>query len=185
MRCERPDYGIEHRDRGDLQSPAAVLQHLAQHVVHHREENKAVIDLNAGKHAIDLAACSHHAPDMLDRLGFIELNEAGARNRVDRIPGRIGNQMKMKPVQRHKSLAPSGACSTLWTDRRQAGANHGIFPARDSCPRCGHLDSAVINRISTFIPVPSRSGEAGPYFLFSQFYPCSPRRLSTRPPYRL
>src|SRR5437660_211119 len=89
MRRKRPDYRIEHGDRRYLQSPAAILQGPAQCVVDHREQNKPVIGLNAGKYAIDLSACSHHAPDMLDRLGFVELNEAGAGDRMNCVTGRI------------------------------------------------------------------------------------------------
>jgi hypothetical protein len=48
---------------------------------------------------------------MLDRLGVIKLDEAGAGNRMDRIASRIGNQVKMKPSQRHPSLTTTFYCS--------------------------------------------------------------------------
>src|SRR5713101_4379120 len=167
MRRERPDHRIEHGDRGHLKSPAALLQHPAQRVVDHREEYKTMVGLDAGKHAIDLAARSHHAPNVLDRLGFIKLNKAGAGNRMDRIAGRIGNQVKMKPRQRHPSLTSSSARSTLWINRRNAGTTPAF-----SLPMI-------------LIPIPDRSGDTAPASLFSRFYPRSTGILSTRPPYRL
>jgi hypothetical protein len=108
---------------------------------------------------------------MLDRLGFVKLHEAGTRHRMDGIPGRIGDQVKMKPDQRHGALAPGGARSTLWTEWRQADETFGLIAARDSCPRTGHADPAVINRTTTIIPMPGQSGEAGSPSLLFRYYP--------------
>jgi len=129
-----------------LPSPATILQDLAQRIVDHGEENKTPIRLDAGKDAINLAAGSHHAPDMLDCLGFIELNKAGAGDGMDGIAGRIGNEVKMKPGQRHGALAPGTTGSTLWIDRPQQDEIHRLGAAADSCPRSESVDPVVINR---------------------------------------
>jgi hypothetical protein len=147
------------------------VQNLAQCIIDHREENQPPIGLDAGEHAVDLAARSHHTPYMLDRLSFIKLDEAGARYRMDRIPGRIGNQVKMKPGQRHGVLTASWTRSTLGMKWRQAGETPGLIAARDTCPRTGHNDQAVINRTTTIIPIPGQPGEAGAPSLLFRYYP--------------
>jgi len=38
---------------------------------------------------------------MLDRLGLVELDEAGTRHRMDCVTGRIRDEMEMKPRQHH------------------------------------------------------------------------------------
>ena len=106
--AERADHRVEHRDRRHLQSAAALLQDLPQRLVDHREQDDAGIGLDPGDDALDLGAGAHHAPDMLDRLRLVELHEAGARHRMHGVAGRIGDEMQMKPGQRHRALLPAG-----------------------------------------------------------------------------
>ncbi len=47
--------------------------------------------------ALDLTFGANHRPDMLDRLGALELHETGARHGMNGIAGGIGDEMKMEP----------------------------------------------------------------------------------------
>src|SRR6266513_3817905 len=100
---ERADHGIEHRDRLDLQLPAAFLQGLAQRVVDEREQDEPGIGLDPGDDPLDLTARPYHAPDMLDRLRIVELHEAGARHRMHCLAGRIRDEVKVKAAQHGKT----------------------------------------------------------------------------------
>ena len=59
---------VEDRDRRHLQPAALLLQQLPELLVDQGKQDDAGIGLDAGDHAIDLAAGAHHAPDMLDRM---------------------------------------------------------------------------------------------------------------------
>jgi hypothetical protein len=90
---------------------------------------------------------------------------------MDRIPGRIGYEVKMKPGQRHGALAATRGRSTLWIKCRQTDETAGLIAARDACPRTGHADPAVINHTTTIIPNPRQPGEAGAPSLLFRYYP--------------
>src|SRR5215469_5825918 len=93
---QRADDRIENRYRWYLKPTAALLQELPEGVVDHREEDNSRIGLDPGYDAIDLTACSYHAPDVLDRLRVIELHEARSSRRVHGLTSGIRNQMEVE-----------------------------------------------------------------------------------------
>ncbi len=67
---------------------------------------------NARKHLLDLAFAPDQSPGVLDRLGTLELNQAGARHRIDRLPGRVRDQMQAVILvypSFHKTIPPNRA----------------------------------------------------------------------------
>src|SRR5437763_10554661 len=100
---KRADHGIEHRDRLDLQLPAAFLQGLAQRVVDEREQDEPRIGLDPGDYPLELSARALYGPDILDRLRIVELHEAGARHRMHCLAGRIRDEVKVKAAQHERT----------------------------------------------------------------------------------
>jgi hypothetical protein len=87
VRSQRADNRIENRDGRHLQPAATLLQQLTKSVVDHRKQNNPGIGFNSGYHPVDLAASAHHAPDMLDRLSVVELDEASPGHRMHGFAG--------------------------------------------------------------------------------------------------
>ncbi len=99
MTGERADHRIEHGYDENAETAAAILQRAAQRFIDQGEEDDAGIRLDAGDDAFDLRLGAHHRPDMLDRLGILELDEAGARDRMNGVARRVRNEMKMEARQ--------------------------------------------------------------------------------------
>ena len=148
---ERADHRIEHRDRRHLQAAATFLQQLAQRVVDHREQHEAGIGLDPGDDPLDLAAGAHHAPDMLDRLRFVELHETGPRHRMHRFAGRIRDQMQVKAGQRTATRCDSHPRRRV--DHSMVIAENcgrPVSPARFR-PRHASADPTALNRARPII----------------------------------
>jgi hypothetical protein len=75
------------------------LQGLPQRIVDQGIENDTRIGLDSNDDPVQLAMRSNHAPNVLDRLGLVELHEARTRYRMDRIAGRVGYEVKVKSRQ--------------------------------------------------------------------------------------
>src|SRR5216684_4782146 len=119
MAGESADHRIEHRNDEDAETAAAVLKRAAQRLIDQGEEDNAGVGLDPGDDAVDLRLGAHHRPDMLDRLGILELNEAGARDRVNGVPRRVRHEMKVKAGQ---STHP---CASIRRSRGITPANRG------------------------------------------------------------
>ena len=74
-RRQGPDHRIKDRDRQHLQPPAALLQQMTKGIVDQSEEHDPRIGLDTGDDPVDLAAGAHHAPNMFNGLGVVELHE--------------------------------------------------------------------------------------------------------------
>jgi len=128
-----------------------------------------VVGLDPGEDAIDLAARSHHAPDMLDRLGLIELDKTGAGNRMDCVSCRIGHQVQMKPGQRHPSLAPISVCSTLWINDLRAGTTPGFFRPMILVPGPGIFARLLSTALAPLSSYPVNPGMSARHACFPDF----------------
>src|SRR5689334_14249883 len=94
--AERADHRVEDRDGRHLDPAAAIDQRLAQRLIDEGIKDKAGIGLDAGDDPLDLALGAHHRPDVLYRLCALELYEAGACDRMDRVAGCIRDEMEME-----------------------------------------------------------------------------------------
>jgi hypothetical protein len=90
-------------------------------------------------------------------LGFVELNETGARDGVDGIASRIGNKVEVKPGQRHVILAPHAIGHMLWVDRRQTGKTRLSSTAGNFRPRSGSINPTIMNLVITTATIPDQS----------------------------
>jgi hypothetical protein len=83
---------------------------------------------------------------MLDGLGLIELNKTRTRHRMDRISGRIGDEVQMKPRQSQNATAANKPRASLWVNRRKPSKSSRLIPGLRSLPRIRRIDAAIINR---------------------------------------
>src|SRR5690606_28440440 len=105
MGRESPDDGVEDRNCRNLEPPAALLERHAQRFVDESEQHDAGVGLDSGQNPLYLALGAHHRPDVLDRLGILELDEAGTRDRVHGIAGGTGGEVAMEAAHfAHTSL---------------------------------------------------------------------------------
>src|SRR5437667_5180097 len=97
---KRPDHRVENGDCRHLNATAALLQQRAKCVADQSEQHDTGIGPDPGDDPLDLAARAHHAPDMLHRLGPVELDEASSGHRMYSLSGRIRHEMEMKSTHR-------------------------------------------------------------------------------------
>ena len=96
---QRIDQRVEHGDARHLKLAAGFLQSAAQLFVHQGEHDETGIILDALDDHLQLPRRPHQIPEMFDRLDLIELGHAGARDAVDRFPGRVRHQMQMELLE--------------------------------------------------------------------------------------
>src|ERR1700687_5258648 len=134
MAGESADHRIEHRDDEDAETAAAVLKRAAQCFVDQGEEDDTGVGLYPGDDAVNLRLGPHHRPDMLDRLGIFELNEAGARDGMNGVPRRVRNEMKVKAGQSTYPCASIRRNRGITSASRATGGFHTRVHASPGSP---------------------------------------------------
>src|SRR5262249_52604889 len=93
---QRANHRLEHGNARYLELAAALAKLGTQLVVHDREQHDSRIGSDRSQHLLHLARCADQRPGMLDRIDALELDNAGARDAVDRLACRIRHEMKVK-----------------------------------------------------------------------------------------
>ena len=73
-----------------------LLQLAADVAVDQRVEHQPGPPLDLVEHAVEMAFRAHHRPEMLDHLDIVELGEAGLGDHLQRLAGRVRQQVKME-----------------------------------------------------------------------------------------
>ena len=89
------DHRIERGDQRQTERLAAELEPLAQLGFGQREDDDAGAQRDLGEHALEMAFGTHHRPEMLDRLDAFEPRQPGLDDHVERLAGRIGQQVEV------------------------------------------------------------------------------------------
>src|SRR4029077_20249233 len=109
------DHRVEDRDYRHLYAAAAFLKHLAKRLTYQGKENDTRVCRDPGDDPLDLAARAHHAPDVFDGLGLVELHETSPGHRIHGLSGRVRHEMEMKPAQPWRSrdhrVIPAALCT--------------------------------------------------------------------------
>jgi hypothetical protein len=111
-RREGVEHRIEHRNRVDGAAPALPLELTTNGRVDDGVQDKARPPLDIVEHALEMAFGPNHRPRMADRLDIVELGEAGIGDHVERLAGRIRQEMNMETL--HRAERPRGANLGLW-----------------------------------------------------------------------
>ncbi len=139
---EGPHHRVEHGDARHAEAAAALLESAAQRIVHDGEHDDAGMLRDAGEHLVDMADRAHERPMMLMRLDALELGDAGARDAVDRLARRVGDEMEMERARRPAVLSVvSGVVGhrVLRRDRAERAVRRlGITPYRAGKPFSMH-----------------------------------------------
>ena len=117
--CHHLDEGLDYRDAGQPAPLAILLQGFGERPVEQGVEHEAGLLLQLLDDDLQGPRAAHHRPEMLDDLDPLELNRAGAADALDRLAGRIGDQIEMmaahggdrrnNPVDKRAAEAPETA----------------------------------------------------------------------------
>ena len=80
----------------ELALAAFALEIAADRGVDHGVEDQARLLLDIVEHAVEMAFRAHHRPEMPKRLDILELRQAGARHHVQRLAGRIREEVEVE-----------------------------------------------------------------------------------------
>jgi hypothetical protein len=92
---------------------------------------------------------------------------------MDRISGRIGDEVQMKPRQSQNATAANQPRSSLWINRRQPNKVSCLIPGCRSPPDIRRINAAIINRKTIIILIPGQAGVADSLFRLSRYHPQS------------
>ena len=113
------DKGLDYRDAGQTAPLAILLQGFGKRPVEQGVEHQAGFLLQLLDDDLQGPRAAHHRPEMLDDLDPLELDRAGAADALNRLAGRIGDQIEMmaahgedrrnNPVDKRAAEAPETA----------------------------------------------------------------------------
>ena len=108
-------YRIEDGDRGDAAAARLLLELAADIAVHQRKEDEARPPLDIVEHTVEMPFRAHHRPEMLQHFDMVELGEAGLGDQLQRLSGRVGNQVdveisrKARGIGHRRNIDPESA----------------------------------------------------------------------------
>ena len=89
---------VQHMDDPHIQPLASSLEIAAEGFVHHGGEHRPWFGLNSLEHAMQLEPGPDQAPAMIQDLNMLELGCGRPGDRIQRLAGRIGHQMKVNSI---------------------------------------------------------------------------------------
>ncbi len=95
------EHRVEHIDHREAEPLAGALQVGPQRAVDHGREHRAGFRLDPLQHAMELKPGPDQAPAVIDDRDVLELGHGRAGDRVQRLAGRVGDQMQVDPVGAH------------------------------------------------------------------------------------
>ena len=113
--------GLQDVDHRQTQALAGAFKVVAQGAVDDGGEHRAWFGLDAFQHAVQLEARPYQAPAVVDYLGFLELADGGARDRVQRLACGVGDQMEVDSVLAHdcEDSGDNRAAHGSWRSRKR------------------------------------------------------------------
>ena len=124
---------IERGDRGQAERGAALLEPGPHPAVDQREQHQPGIGGDLRHDPVEVVLRADHRPEVADDVGVVVLGERGLGDHLQRLAGRIREQVEVEPVH---GLSAYGAGTALWKARAQACRGlGGQSPATDSRPQ--------------------------------------------------
>ena len=93
---ERESHRVERRDVRQAERAAAFLAAAARLVVDQRVEHEARVSGEILDDAGDLVDRADHRPEMADHLGVVELRKRRLGDHLERLAGRVGEQVEVE-----------------------------------------------------------------------------------------
>src|SRR5690606_24608610 len=103
---ERVEHRIEHRYRMNAASPALLFERTANLRIDDRVEDDARAPLDILEDAFEMAFGADHRPQVANRADIVELREPGGPDHVERLAGRIREQVQVELARLGHEGAP-------------------------------------------------------------------------------
>lgn len=93
---------VEHVDDRDVQPQAGGFQFAAQGAIDQGGQHRSRLMLDAFQHPVKLEAGANRAPPVMDDVRMLELDRRCPGYGVQRLAGRVGDQVKIDPLVIHR-----------------------------------------------------------------------------------
>ena len=105
---------------------ATLLEHRARRRVDQSEDDEAGVLRDLLEDALKMRFGADHRPEVADRLDIVILGERRLGDVLQRLAGRIRQQMEVQPHQRDEIVDNMGASGSATARGRQASAGRWI-----------------------------------------------------------